>query len=94
MAGSPGETMDHGEQGLGGRREGLLQALAGDQAVEVVDGGVFVRVERGRAGQADQQPDGGSRTTRHSGQSRPGSGGRAPSPAVDPSCTGRPGREA
>jgi hypothetical protein len=49
--------MDHGEQGLGGRQQGLLKALAGDQAVEVEDGGVLVRVERGRAGQADQQPD-------------------------------------
>jgi hypothetical protein len=49
--------VDNGEQRLGGRQEGLLQALAGGQAVEVKDGGVLVRVEGRRPGQPDQQPD-------------------------------------
>jgi hypothetical protein len=42
--------VDEGEQRLGGRQKGLLQALAGGQAVEVEDGGVLVRVEGRRAG--------------------------------------------
>jgi hypothetical protein len=41
--------VDDREQRLGGRQQGLLEAVAGDQAVEVEDGGVLVRVEGRRA---------------------------------------------
>jgi hypothetical protein len=58
MAGPPCEAVDDREQRFRGRQERFLKTVAGDQAVEVVDGGVLVRVEGGRSGQADQQPDG------------------------------------
>jgi hypothetical protein len=54
----PGQPVHDREQRLGRRQQGILEPVAGDQAVEVEDGGVLVRVEGGRPGQADQQPGG------------------------------------